>query len=310
MKLLLQYLKPYKWLVALALLLAAINQTFSLFDPMIFGKLIDQYGMHVKIAADGTTRTESQYINGIMFMLLLLVGTAMVSRIAKAFQDYVVNVIIQKFGARIFTDGLKHSMRLPYQEFEDQRSGETLSILTKVRADTEKFIGYVINVLFSIIVSVIFVSIYATRLHWSIIPIYLGGALLIAFVTNLLSKKIKTIQKKIVKETTSLAGSTTESLRNIELVKSLGLTNQEVSRLNTNTYKILGLELKKSEEHPFAQFHTGHHGEFIATGNHFHPHVADLQTGAHRWAIDIITVLQLLHLWSVAGNWQYHHELS
>ena len=94
MKLLLQYLKPYKWLVALALLLAAINQTFSLFDPMIFGKLIDQYGMHVKIAADGTTRTESQYINGIMFMLLLLVGTAMVSRIAKAFQDYVVNVII------------------------------------------------------------------------------------------------------------------------------------------------------------------------------------------------------------------------
>ena len=245
MKLLLQYLKPYKWLVALALLLAAINQTFSLFDPMIFGKLIDQYGMHVKIAADGTTRTESQYINGIMFMLLLLVGTAMVSRIAKAFQDYVVNVIIQKFGARIFTNGLKHSMRLPYQEFEDQRSGETLSILTKVRADTEKFIGYVINVLFSIIVSVIFVSIYATRLHWSIIPIYLGGALLIAFVTNLLSKKIKTIQKKIVKETTSLAGSTTESLRNIELVKSLGLTNQEVSRLNTNTYKILGLELKK-----------------------------------------------------------------
>ncbi len=46
-------------------------------------------------------------------------------------------------------------------------------------------------------------------------------------------------------ETTSLAGSTTESLRNIELVKSLGLTNQEVSRLNKNTYKILGLELTK-----------------------------------------------------------------
>jgi ATP-binding cassette subfamily B protein len=245
MKLLLQYLKPYKWLVGLALLLAAINQTFSLFDPMIFGKLIDQYGMHVKTTSDGSPRTESQYISGIIFMLLLLVGTAMVSRIAKAFQDYVVNVVIQKFGARIFTDGLKHSMRLPYQEFEDQRSGETLSILTKVRADTEKFIGYVINVLFSIIVSVVFVTIYATRLHWSIIPIYLGGALMIAFVTNLLSKKIKAIQKKIVKETTSLAGSTTESLRNIELVKSLGLTNQEVSRLNTNTYKILGLELKK-----------------------------------------------------------------
>ncbi len=214
-------------MVLLALLLAAVNQTFSLFDPMIFGKLIDQFANHPKTNADGSFRT------------------AMMSRIAHAFQDYTVNVIIQKFGAKIFTDGLKHSMRLPYQEFEDQRSGETLSILTKVRSDTEKFIGYVINVLFGIIVSVVFVSIYATKLHWSIIPIFLGGAVLIAFVTNLLSKKIKFIQKTIVKETTSLAGSTTESLRNIELVKSLGLTNQEVKRLNTNTYKILGLELKK-----------------------------------------------------------------
>ena len=96
-----------------------------------------------------------------------------------------------------------------------------------------------------IIVSIVFVSIYATRLHWSIVPIYMGGALLIGVVTNLLSKKIKSIQKNIIRETTSLAGSTTESLRNIELVKSLGLTDQEVKRLNLNTYKILGLELRK-----------------------------------------------------------------
>ena len=245
MKLLITYLKPYKGLVLLALLLAGINQTFSLFDPMIFGKLIDQFANHAKTNPDGSFRSESEFIKGIMGMLFLLVGTAMVSRLAKAFQDYTVNVVIQKFGAKIFTDGLQHSMRLPYQDFEDQRSGETLSILTKVRADTEKFIVYVINVLFGIIVSVVFVSIYATRLHWSIVPIYLGGAILIGAVTNLLSKKIKVIQKAIVGETTALAGTTTESLRNIELVKSLGLTDQEVKRLNTNTYKILGLELKK-----------------------------------------------------------------
>jgi ATP-binding cassette subfamily B protein len=245
MKILLVYLKPYRWHIALALFLAAINQTFSMFDPMIFGKMFDQFANHPKTFDDGTVRTESQYIRGLSTMLFLLVGTAMVSRIAKAFQDYTVNVVIQKFGAKIFTDGLKHSMRLPYQEFEDQRSGETLSILTKVRSDTEKFISYVINVLFMIIVSIAFVSVYATRLHWSIVPIYMGGALLIGVVTNLLSKKIKSIQKNIIRETTSLAGSTTESLRNIELVKSLGLTDQEVKRLNLNTYKILGLELRK-----------------------------------------------------------------
>ncbi len=245
MKILIQYIKPFRGLVFVAFILAGINQTFSMFDPMLFGRLIDEFAKNPLVDALGNPRTQSAFFKGVGNILLLLVGTAMVSRIAKAFQDYTVNVIIQKFGAALFTDGLRHSMQLPFQAFEDQRSGETLSILTKARADCEKFISYVINVVFGIIVSIVFISIYATKLHWSIMPIYIGGASMIAYVTNLLSKRIKVIQKNIVKETTTLAGTTTESLRNIELVKSLGLTTQEINRLNNNTYKILALELRK-----------------------------------------------------------------
>ncbi len=245
MKLLLKYLQPYKGLIALALFLAAVNQVFSLFSPMIIGKIMDNLATRPHTTDTGAVRNQQQYLSGVLYFLGLLIGTAMISRIAKAFQDYVVNVIIQKFGAKIFTDGLRHSMRLPYQEFEDQRSGETLSILTKVRADTEKFIGFFINIFFGILVSVVFVSIYAASLHWSIVPTYVMGMIILGIVTSILSRKIKHIQKNIVKETTMLAGTTTESLRNIELVKSLGLTEQEVKRLNNNTYKILGLELRK-----------------------------------------------------------------
>ncbi|MEG1591149.1 ABC transporter ATP-binding protein [Chryseobacterium sp.] len=253
MKILLNYLKPYKWLIIASLLLASINQVFSLFAPAITGnildKLVNQPNFFDKEKLIPRTLNEYLYGNdiyhGVFYFLGLLIGTAMISRIAKAFQDYVVSVIIQKFGAKIFTDGLQHSMRLPFQEFEDQRSGETLSILTKVREDSVKFINNFINVFFGILVSIIFVSVYAIRLHWSIMPVYVVGIILIAVVTNLLSKRIKTIQKNIVTETTALAGSTTESLRNIEIVKSLGLTNQEVERLNNNTYKILNLELRK-----------------------------------------------------------------
>lgn len=254
MKILLRYIKPYKWLVVLALILAAINQSFSMLDPYYFGKFFDRYLTHPfetgyfdeqKNFVKTATRTNSQFIWGVMGYLGIFIGVAMVSRIAKAFQDYFTNVVTQKFGAKIFTDGLKHSMLLPYQDFEDQRSGETLSTLTKVRTDTEKFIVSFINVLFSTLVGVVFVSVYAFSLHWSIMPIYTFGIISLALLMNFLSKKIKIIQKNIVKETNALAGSTTESLRNIELVKSLGLTNQEVDRLNKNTYKILGLELRK-----------------------------------------------------------------
>lgn len=238
MKLLLQYLRPYRSLVLLALALAAINQSFSMMDPIIFGNVID-------LAYHRADYTQTAFLLAASVWLLKSMGVAMISRIAKAFQDYFTNVVIQKFGARIFTDGLRHSMRLPYSEFEDQRSGETLSILTKVRTDTERFISAFINVVFGILVGVVFVSVYAFSKHWAIMPIYLVGIFFLSWLTNFLSKKIKSIQKNIVRETTSLAGSTTESLRNIELVKSLGLTEQEVERLNQNTYKILGLELRK-----------------------------------------------------------------
>jgi ATP-binding cassette, subfamily B, bacterial len=244
MKILLQYLKPHKLLVFLVLLLAAINIGFSLIDPIIFGRIIDFANTYSK-----NKPAYQPFFWGFAGPVAALLGAsiavAMVSRIAKNFQDYFMNVVVQKFGARVFTDGLKHAMKLPYQEFEDQRSGETLSILQKVRTDTEKFINSFVNILFTVFVGIAFVAVFAARIHWSLPIIYFGGIALLMVISNLLSKKVKIIQKTIVAQTTSLAGTTTESLRNIELVKSLGLTGQEVERLNKNTYKILGLELTK-----------------------------------------------------------------
>ena len=250
MKILLHYLKPHKWLVIFTLIMATVNIGFSLVDPILLGKMINLANGHqaakVPFSWDRFFNAFSWKQPGVWFLLICSISVAMVSRIAKAFQDYFLNVVIQKFGARVFTDGLQHAMKLPYQEFEDQRSGETLSILTKVRSDVEKFMNSFINILFGVIVGVVFVFIYAALfINWRIPVAYMIGITVLTFITNKLSKKIKIIQKNIVGQTTALAGSTTESLRNIELVKSLGLTHQEVDRLNKNTYKILGLELTK-----------------------------------------------------------------
>ncbi len=236
MKLLFNYLKNYKGLILLALALATVNQIFSLLDPWVFKHIVDDY-------ASNPSRPD--FVKGVGFLILLAMGFAMISRIAKNFQDYYVNVITQKLGAQIYSDGLKHSLELPYQVFEDQRSGETLGKLQKVRTDVEKLIMAFVSVLFTSLVGVAFVMVYAIKIHWLIAVVYFASVPVLGFVTSILSKRIKKIQKKIVGETTALAGSTTESLRNIELIKSLGLADQEINRLNGTTIKILGLELKK-----------------------------------------------------------------
>jgi len=239
MKLLLGYLKEYKKLIYISLLLAAINQVFSLLDPAIFRHVIDDYATKFKEYSTG------EFFMGVGFLLSLSVGAALISRIAKNFQDYFINVVTQKLGARIYSDGISHSLKLPYSVFEDQRSGQTLGILQKVRTDSERLISASINVLFTSLVGVIFVGVYAFTVHWIIAPVYLLAIPLIGWLSSSFGKKIKIIQKTIVAETTDLAGSTTESLRNIELVKSLGLSSQEINRLNNTTEKILQLELKK-----------------------------------------------------------------
>lgn len=261
MKILFEYLKPYKALVFLVLLLAAFNIGFSLIDPIIFGKLINLANEHQKATTPPGNFTWHDFLflhttiigksgkeivlYGVVWLLLASISVAMVSRIAKNFQDYFLSVIVQKFGAKVFTDGLKQAMKLPYQQFEDQRSGETLSVLQKVRIDTEKFISSFVNILFTVFVGIVIVAVFAAFISPLLPIVYFGGTAILMFISNALSKKVKTIQKTIVSQTTSLAGTTTESLRNIELVKSLGLTGQEVERLNKNTYKILGLEITK-----------------------------------------------------------------
>ncbi len=210
-------------------------------DPVIAGKMMDRFGVH-----HGDYKGDyGRFAGDILFYLAAAVGVAMVSRIAKNFQDYFVNVVVQRTGADMYKDGISHSLELPYQVFEDQRSGETLGKLQKVRSDSEKFIVSFISLVFQILVGLVFVITYSFTVHWLVAPVFLITAPLLAVISSALSKNIKKISKEILKETTSLAGSTTESLRNIELVKSLGLAGQEIDRLNNTTSKILKLELKK-----------------------------------------------------------------
>ena len=239
MKLLYRYLRNYRGLIALALTLAAINQVFSLLDPLIFRHVIDEYATRFSEYSTG------EFFRGVSLLLAAAVGVAFVSRVAKNFQDYYINVITQRLGAQLYSDGIRHSLELPYSVFEDQRSGETLGRLQKVRTDVERLISTAINVLFTSLVGIIFVMTYAFSVHWLIAPVYFLTVPVLGVLSSVLSRRIKAIQKVIVAETTALAGSTTESLRNIELVKSLGLGQQEIDRLNGTTRKILKLELKK-----------------------------------------------------------------
>ena len=239
MKILWKYFKPYGRWIALALLLAAIAQVLFLYDPVIFGRILDNY------ALNPGSQNEDELVRGVLFWLGIAVGVALTARLFMSLRDYVMRMIVQRFGMQIFNDGLRQTLRLPYQEFEDQSSGEILSILQKVRNDTERFINNFISILFSSLVGIGFLLWYAFTKHWALIPVFFIGVVVLGGLTSILSRSIKTLQRSLIRQNRQMSGTITESLRNIELVKSLGLIYPEIRRLREHTKEIYELEMKK-----------------------------------------------------------------
>lgn len=232
-------MRPYSKWVALSLILAGLAQILALYDPIIFGKIIDIYTQN-----DSSATTQQQF-DQTYRLLLIAIAIAIASRLLMSFKDYYLRMVVQKFGLEIFNDGLRQTLRLPYQEFETQSSGEILSILQKVRADNEKFISSFINILFSSLVGVGFLLWYAATKHWALIPIFIVGVVVLGGLTSILSRSIKDLQRSLIRQNRQMSGTITESLRNIELVKSLGLTYPEIRRLRTHTQEIYDLEMAK-----------------------------------------------------------------
>ncbi|HJT73015.1 MAG TPA: ABC transporter transmembrane domain-containing protein, partial [Chitinophaga sp.] len=208
MKIFWNYMRPHRWMILLSLLLAGLAQIATMIDPMIFGRIIDDYALRPG------NRPEGELVSGVLFWLFIAIAVAMVARLSRSFQDFVMRLIVQRFGMQIFNDGLKQTLRLSFQEFEEQRSGETVTLLQKVRTDTERFINAFINILFSSLVGIGFLVWYAINKHWALVPVFVTGVIVLGGLTGMLSRKMKKVQRAINKETLKLSGSITESLRN------------------------------------------------------------------------------------------------
>jgi ATP-binding cassette subfamily B protein len=210
MELLRRYLRPHRRTIV-------VNQVFSLLDPQIFRLIIDRYGTRAG------TMPPAEFLQGVGLLLFAFVGVAMVSRIAKNFQDYFVNVVSQAASSRLYADGIAHALSLPYRAFEEQQSGALLQQLEKARGDSRDVVGQTINSVFLSSLTFLLVLGYAFVVHWALGVSLLVMAPALGFLVSVLGKRIKAVQGRIFRETSSLAGSTTESLRNVELIKSLGL---------------------------------------------------------------------------------------
>lgn len=239
MSLILSYLRKHRKLLLISIVLATINQVFSLVNPQIFRILIDQF---VNMIPEHTAST---YIAGLIKRSLIGVWAAMVSRLAKTFQDYYVNLMSQTIWSRVYAQWVSHAFFLPYRTFEDRQSWALLDKLLKARTDIQNLLTSMIDTVFLTSIWMLIVIIYAFWVHWIVWVCFLAMVPLLAFTTYRISLGIKDSQKKIVAASSALSGATVENIKNVALIKSLWLEQQEIDHLTSVNEQLISLEIDK-----------------------------------------------------------------
>ena len=254
--LLASYLRGHRRTLLGALGFAFVNQVFLMMDPLILRHVLDHYVMR------RSQWPAQEFLFRVIFWLTLILGAALIAWIARGFQIQAVSSLAQRVSSLMYGDGMSHSLEIPYAEFERRRSGETMSQLQRMRREVELFLTSAVNILFTSLVALVFVVLYAARVHRSLALFLLASAPMLTFFSVLLSRKVRSLQEQIEEQGNALAGSASESLRNIELVKSLGLTGSEVSRFRTSSDQILTLELRRIR---YARIYSLFHGAGVHT---------------------------------------------
>jgi ATP-binding cassette subfamily B protein len=250
MRLLLPHLRQHARAFATTFAIATVQQLLQLVEPQILRVIIDRYVLRA------ATVPREEFLRGVLLLVALSVTVGFLWRLARTTQEYSIAIIARRIGAALYARSFAHSLLLPFREHEQRRSGELLQKVDKARADAETALSGIVKFYLAGL-AIAVVTIYAATIHWVLSAVIV--LLIVALVTFVLviSRPIRVQQRQITLATAGRSGSATEMLRNLEIVKSLGIEEQEISRINDANDDILRLEERKLRLVRFLSFGEG-----------------------------------------------------
>lgn len=238
MRILLRYLRP-QWRALVATFVAAtFARLFLLADPQILRLIVDRYVMHLR------SMPRPVFFRGVLLLIAAAVAVGMMARTLRTLQEYWITLISRRVGPAFYATSVARSLLLPYRVLEDQHSGELLHNIQRARMDAETTIGGTVRVYLGA-VAIVAITAYAFTVHPLLGALHLVGVPLAGVAMLVASAPIRHRQREIARRTGALAGSATETIRNVELVKSLGIETQEIDRIEDVNRRILVLEAAK-----------------------------------------------------------------
>ena len=229
----LKYFKEYKsQLILYSIILFVFNMMFVV-TGYLMGRAVEEV-------------TNSNVKWSIMFLLayffIQVVGNSIINWAYFAFNK-IQGIISRKIGFDVY----KKTLNLPAVAFEDMSSGE---IINRVTNDTETIIGtfQMIIEMISRLVSAIIILVYIFMNSYLVGLEIVVFIILYSLIVRHYTKKLKNIKEETKKTHDKFSSLTTESVRGIREIKTLGIINNLGNKMKNITDKLIKASIKEKEE--------------------------------------------------------------
>lgn len=230
-----QFVRPDRRTVVMIMVLLIINNGFSLVEPYLFKIVIDKYLTHIGDIVQFPT--PDSFVRGLMQLLMIWIGVAFISRVAKNFQDYFTTMVADRSGIRVFNHGFRHILELSMDYHESKKTGEVMRKLTKAREDITKLIKIMSDKILQNSSTILFVIVFSFIKEWRMGILISLTVPIFVLTTTFIARKIKLLSIRINKEQEGLQGSAVQALDHIAVVKAFGTERYEESSANDNNWR-------------------------------------------------------------------------
>lgn len=220
------YWREERGKIALVFGAVMLSQGFSLLEPYLWTRLLDDFLRQV----GDTLRfpTEGEYFDQVTVIVLLWIAAAFMARTFKNIQKYFVDTVADRIGNRVFLHAFGHVLSLPMSYHANVKGGEVFRKLTKARDDVATLFSVFFDKIFQNIFAISLVAGYTFWRNWRMGLVMVGFIPPFVLLTALLTRRIRAIQNEINRANEALFGTSVEAITHVEVVKAFVAAPHEV----------------------------------------------------------------------------------
>jgi len=182
----------------------------------------------------------------VTFIMIVMLVITMVRCIAKFYQDYLAQKVVQIAINDLRQDAFEHVMRMPIRYFINEQPSDTVSRLIRDSGAMGNGIKVLLGKALREPLNAAFFLAVAMFLNWQLTLVFLGGAPATLWLTVLLGRKMKHATRKTLLSWAQMLSKLQETVAGLKIVKVYNQQDYEKNIFGAINKKLLKQMLKSS----------------------------------------------------------------